>query len=75
MATRTYKPRPGTNAYRILQHIIDNPGCSVTSVYKKLGMNPSPARVCITSLRDADLIYDVIDDNGHHQLTAKGPEF
>jgi predicted transcriptional regulator len=61
---RTY-PIPGTMASDILAFIIKNPGCSVSGIHRKLGLNPRPARTCIAALAKHGMIEDRPTQEGH----------
>lgn len=75
MAASTVKfyPQAGTNAERVLQFILQNPGKSTNYIWNKLTMNPSVARKCLVNLEKAGFIEDKKDIDGNHSWHAKGP--
>lgn len=73
MPTTTLRyPLPGTNAERVLNYIIANPGVSTNKIIEKLSMNPTVARKCVKSLLEHSKIKDNPTEAGHHSYTAHG---
>lgn len=58
-------PIPGTMASNILAFVVENPGSSVSGIYRKLGLNPRPARTCIETLERHGMIEDRPTSDGH----------
>lgn len=66
MALTTY-PQPGSNAERVLNHIQANPGITINSLVRDLGINPSPLRrAYLSRLIEKGLIEDRASDGAHH---------
>lgn len=69
---KTQYPLPGTNAERVLAHLVANPGSSTNSIISALGMNPTVARKCITSLLQHSRIKDTAESENQHEWTPIG---
>lgn len=69
-ATATY-PQPGSNAERVLNHLLVNPGLSTNALITTLGMNPTVVRKCLRGLESHEKIRDRPDGNGNHRWSPK----
>lgn len=71
-ATTGRYPLPGTNAERVLNFVVSNPGVSTNKIIEQLRMNPTVARKCIKSLMEHSKIKDEPTEAGYHSYTALG---
>lgn len=64
----SYRPKPGSNVEKILNHIESNPDSGVTAVASKLGLPWRTVQMTTRRLIKRGYLEDRVDGRGHHHF-------